>query len=65
MRAWLKLKPFSGGCLDRKLREQFNITVTVAEGAAQHPAHVCPLLEKESAGSPDTRRALAGPAGCS
>jgi hypothetical protein len=65
MRAWLKLKPFLGGFLDRKLREPLNITVKVAEAAAQHPEHVCPLLEEESAGSPDTRRALAGIAGCS
>ena len=58
------LKPMLGGLLDRKLREQFNIAVRVAEVSAQHAGQFCPLLETVSGGSPDERQALAGLAGC-
>jgi len=58
------LRPMLGGFLDRKLREQFDIPTRVAETAAQHPDHFCPLLEEGSEGSADDRHALAGLAGC-
>jgi hypothetical protein len=58
------LKPFLGGLLDRKLKEQFSIPERVAEAAAQHPDRFCPLLGAVSDGSPEERQALAGLAGC-
>lgn len=58
------LGPMLGGFLNRKLREQFNIAVRVAESAAQHPDQFCPLLGAVSEASPDEWQALAGLAGC-
>jgi hypothetical protein len=58
------LEPMLGGFLDRKLREQFNIAVRVAEAAAQHPNEFCPLLRTVSGDSSEEWQALAGLAGC-
>jgi hypothetical protein len=56
--------PMLGGLLDKKLREQGDLTIRVAEAAAQHPGQFCPLLGALSGVSPDEQEALAGLAGC-